>query len=629
MSSDFFSRRLNSLLAAMDPRRSLVAGIVWLVIALTAAFSIAASLWVGSIARENVLQQHVRRLSLETDQRASDLSQAVSVRLDAVRAAADNLHTGDSFDVRGALRDVFERLRSAYPDLDWIGMADSAGNLVAARGGLHDGDSVAGQDWFSQGLQGPWIGIIDAPAAPELDPRSFGDLAVPLRDSGGRVAGVIAAHLKWRWADSAYRLPQSARASDPRDVARALVLDRRNVVVVGPSELRNRKWPGVVLDVAAPEAEMDSVRSSPDGSAAPRFERLPNGWAGLVARAPVTVANGPPAMGWQVQLNEPNEQVYRRANALGMRIVWISICLGAATAFIGALGARRLTERLKRLTRSAVAVGRNESARIEVPKGLDEVAQLAAAFAKTLDDLRRERSDLRALSSDLERRVAVRTHEVERLAEESRYAAIVRERLNIARDLHDTLAHSMMAMLSEIRLLRKLQAHDPAAVPGELARAEQVAHDGLNEARNAIAQMRVNAVRDTGLGAALSKAIERFTDRTAINVAFNADPEAARFGDERAESIFRMTEEALRNIERHAMASRVTVMLRTVGATHLELRIADNGVGFDVTAKHTGHFGLVGLRELAQLIGAELEIQSTPGEGTVLRLALRMAPEML
>jgi glucose-6-phosphate-specific signal transduction histidine kinase len=66
-----------------------------------------------------------------------------------------------------------------------------------------------------------------------------------------------------------------------------------------------------------------------------------------------------------------------------------------------------------------------------------------------------------------------------------------------------------------------------------------------------------------------------------------------------------MAEEGLRNIERHAMASRVTVTLRTVGETHLELRIADNGGGFDVGANHSGHFGLVGLRELAQLIGAE------------------------
>ena len=88
---------------------------------------------------------------------------------------------------------------------------------------------------------------------------------------------------------------------------------------------------------------------------------------------------------------------------------------------------------------------------------LGGLAQLGSAFAKILGDLQQERSEL-------ERRVAVRTREVERLAEESRYAAIVRERLNIARDLHDTLAHSMMAILSEIRFLRRLQSRDPAAV---------------------------------------------------------------------------------------------------------------------------------------------------------------------
>jgi signal transduction histidine kinase len=172
-----------------------------------------------------------------------------------------------------------------------------------------------------------------------------------------------------------------------------------------------------------------------------------------------------------------------------------------------------------------------------------------------LDALHQERTELLSLSGQLERRVAVRTREVERLAEESRYAAIVRERLKIARDLHDTLAHSMMAMLSEVRLLRKLEVYDPKLLREELARAEEVAHEGLNEARTAITQMRVNAVRDTGLGAALGKAFGRFIDRTALSGEFAADPEAASFGDERAETLFRMAEEALRNVERHAMAT--------------------------------------------------------------------------
>jgi signal transduction histidine kinase len=274
-------------------------------------------------------------------------------------------------------------------------------------------------------------------------------------------------------------------------------------------------------------------------------------------------------------------------------------------------------------------VGRNETERIEVPDGRDEVAQLAGAFSKVLDDLHRERSELLALSGELERRVAVRTREVERLAEESRYAAIVRERLKIARDLHDTLAHSMMAMLSEVRLLRKLQAHDPASLADELSRAEEVAQDGLNEVRTALAQMRLNAVRDTGLGPALARTFDRFVDRTGLIGEFISDGEAARFGDERAETLFRMAEEALRNIERHAMATRVTMTLAVKIESHLSLQIEDDGIGFDTGLSRPGHFGLVGLREQAQLIDAELHIRSAPNEGTTLSVSLRIAPEIL
>jgi signal transduction histidine kinase len=169
----------------------------------------------------------------------------------------------------------------------------------------------------------------------------------------------------------------------------------------------------------------------------------------------------------------------------------------------------------------------------------------------------------------------------------------------------------MMAMLSEVRLLRKLQMHDPSALADELARAEEVAHDGLNEARTAIAQMRLNAVRDTGLGPALAKTFDRFIDRTGLIGEFASDTEAGRFGDERAEILFRMAEEALRNVERHAMATRVRVTLAMQkNDTHLCLQIEDDGIGFDTGLSRPGHFGLVGLREQAQLIDADVQIRS-------------------
>jgi signal transduction histidine kinase len=596
------------MLEELDPRHSLVAGIIWLMVALAASFAIAASVWAGSVARDIVVQQHARRSALETEQLASDLGQAVTARIEAVRSA-------------GALSPaaLFEHLTSAYPDLGWIGIADAGGAIVAGNRALAAQRSVARETWFARGLSGLWIGLVDASPAPGNVPF-LGDMSAPLKDPSGRLVGVIAAHLTWAWASN--DIQRRSNALDPRGSAQSLILDEAGVVVVGPAAMRNFAWNGVRVNASSP-------LGSDSQSAAAHFERLPDGKSVLVTRAAVHIVGSHTPGAWQVQLSEPKELVYQRANALAIRIWWISICLGAATAALGALGARHLTNRLKKLTLSAAAVGRNEVARIEVPKGRDEVAQLAAAFAKVLDDLRQERTELLNLSSELERRVALRTREVERLAEESRYAAIVRERLQIARDLHDTLAHSMMAMLSEVRLLRKIQVHDPNSLADELARAEEVAHAGLNEARSAIAQMRSHSARDTGLGPALSKAIERFKDRTGLTVELVIDGDAARFGDDRADVVFRMTEEALRNIERHAGASLVRLSLQIADGTDLVLSIEDDGVGFDPAVSRSGHFGLVGLREQAQLIGADLAIASAPDGGTSVRISLRITPENL
>jgi signal transduction histidine kinase len=87
-----------------------------------------------------------------------------------------------------------------------------------------------------------------------------------------------------------------------------------------------------------------------------------------------------------------------------------------------------------------------------------------------------------------------------------------------------------------------------------------------------------------------------------------------------------MAREVLRNVEKHARATRVIVSLKSVLGTHLELRIEDNGIGFDTDADRPGHFGIVGLREQADLIGAELHIDSRANEGTKVSVSLRLPP---
>jgi signal transduction histidine kinase len=325
---------------------------------------------------------------------------------------------------------------------------------------------------------------------------------------------------------------------------------------------------------------------------------------------------------------QPLEDATQGARILQGQIAAVLLGLGLLVAVVGALLARRLTRDLEAITRSANAVRTGAMQSIAVPRGRNEAALLGRALEELLASLRRERTALQTLNAELDQRVAARTREIERLAEQARYAAVVRERLKIARDLHDTLAHSMMAMLTEIRLLKRLSAVDPGALTEELTRAEETAHQGLKEARAAIAQMRFNPVRDAGLAAALGDFVKLFVERTGIPVDYTSDAPAGAFADERAETMFRIAEESMRNVERHSGATRVTIALRvSADGRGLTLTIADDGVGFDAGAAYPGHYGLAGLREQARLIGAALTIQSASKQGTTITVTLQPGPD--
>jgi signal transduction histidine kinase len=613
---------LQALFRRIDPRRSLIAGAIYLICVLAIAFSTAAAIWVGGIARENVLEQHVRRLSLETDQLSSHLSEAIAARVGALNTARILLGRSDRGDTALDLGRSYEELVSAYPQLDWVAIADVTGTVVRSDGSVRVGVRVETRQWFTAGLKGPWVGVIEdtqdagqeSARTAQSDVSALGDLSVPVHDNEGHILGVIAAHLSWRRTPNhAQRLTDEA---DSPHLTEAYVLNAADVVLVGPASSRGKPWSGVPID-GSPNAP--SFSHPAVSTAYPVFERLTDGRRVLVSRAPLNTVREMAALGLQVLLSEPNERVYQRANAVTKAILWASLSIGAIIAFFGALGIRHLTRRLERLTLSVASVRRNDTATIEVPDGIDEVSQLGEAFSNLIVDLAQERSEL-------ERRVAVRTLEVERLAEESRYAAVVRERLKLARALHDTLAHSMMAIISEIRFIRRLQTQDPASVPDELGRAEELAHEGLSEARSAIAQMRATTVREAGLGPALSDEFDKFVDRTGLVGEFRAEPVAAQFGDERSEVLLRMAQEALRNIDRHAKATRVAVTLEIVSGTHLVLRIEDDGVGFDPQTPRLGHYGLIGLHEQAELIGADLRIDSKPQMGTKICISLPISP---
>ena len=200
--------------------------------------------------------------------------------------------------------------------------------------------------------------------------------------------------------------------------------------------------------------------------------------------------------------------------------------------------------------------------------------------------------------------------------------ATARERNRLARDLHDTLAHSLAGLVVQLQAIDTLLKAEPEAARSELAKARQIAQEGLQETRHAIQDLRVNPIEDLGLARALERTALDFGDRAGVQVELHIGDPQASISNEMAAQVFFIAKEALNNIERHADARQVIVtLLRNNG--QLLLQISDDGRGFDAgQIDDEERFGLQGMHERAEMIGAQLNVASSVGQGTTVQLTM-------
>jgi signal transduction histidine kinase len=192
--------------------------------------------------------------------------------------------------------------------------------------------------------------------------------------------------------------------------------------------------------------------------------------------------------------------------------------------------------------------------------------------------------------------------------------AVSRERNRLARELHDTLAHSLAALSVQLEALRTLLTHDPAAAQDALNGVTALTRNGLEESRQAIQALRTDPLKTLGLVGALRNTLQAFQARTGVQANLSVAGNELDLTDEEAQALFRIAEEALTNVERHAAARQVTVRL-AFGNDRIDLVVRDDGVGFDPAAVDPDRYGLTGIRERAAMIGATLKVHSRPGGG--------------
>lgn len=184
------------------------------------------------------------------------------------------------------------------------------------------------------------------------------------------------------------------------------------------------------------------------------------------------------------------------------------------------------------------------------------------------------------------------------------------DRRRIAADIHDGISQRLVSAYYHLQAARALSP-DPGAT-GEVAAAESLVSDALGEARRAIGGLRPIVLDDLGLGPALTSLTASLGGPAQIEV----DLDDCLVAPHVETALYRVAQEALQNVVKHARATRVTVALRDLHGL-VELSVADDGVGFDPAAAGPAEsYGLRGMRERAALVGGQLHLRSAPGAGT-------------
>lgn len=277
-----------------------------------------------------------------------------------------------------------------------------------------------------------------------------------------------------------------------------------------------------------------------------------------------------------------------------------------------------VTQPILRLGRAAQAVGRGDFSQRLTRWADDEIGDLSEAFNGMMADLSRaaeERASREQLREQYVQQVIT--------AQED-------ERKRIARELHDSTSQSLTSLMIGLRSMTA--ACDSPEVTRHADELRQVAARTLDEVHSLARQLRPSVLDDLGLSAA----IERYVDDCRARYGLQIDLalrglEARRLPPNIETALYRITQESLTNVARHAGARTASILIERRNGT-VRAVVEDDGQGFEPSQIGDGHFGLYGIRERAELLGGTLTIESSPGAGASLfveipvREAARDAP---
>ena len=196
--------------------------------------------------------------------------------------------------------------------------------------------------------------------------------------------------------------------------------------------------------------------------------------------------------------------------------------------------------------------------------------------------------------------------------------ATARERNRLAREIHDSLGHYLTVVTVQIGAAQAIFAHDAAGALDHLSKAQSLTQEGLGEVRRSVAALRASPTESRLLPEALAKLVEQW-NATGLRARLSVEGARRQLTPPADLTLYRAAQEALTNVGQHAGASRVDLILDYRAPESVLLLVEDDGVG----SSNSGEgFGLLGVRERAQLLGGEVRVHTETGKGFRLEVEL-------
>ncbi len=200
--------------------------------------------------------------------------------------------------------------------------------------------------------------------------------------------------------------------------------------------------------------------------------------------------------------------------------------------------------------------------------------------------------------------------------------ATTRERSRLARELHDTLAHTLSGLAVQLETVKAYWDVDHEMARTSLEKSIYTAHSGLEETRRALKALRASPLDDMGLAGAVEAMAAASAAQGNLTLDLSIADNLPALSPDVEQAVYRIVQEAVTNVINHAGAHNIKVQMQLIDGK-LKLTVQDDGQGFELDRiQKSNRFGVTGMKERAQLIGADLKVRSEPGQGTTVELII-------